>query len=122
MQAIKDFVFMLKQNATVQQYVGSRFYLEETSNITNDCIVYKPSILLDDGIKEVWRVQVDIITADPERGLSIDQACRNTIATIGDPPLTSVILQAEVNGGGHLFNYENNRHYQTSYYEILARK
>ena len=122
MQAVKDFVQILKQNATVLQYVGSRLYLEETSNIINDCIVYHPSILLDDGIKEIWRVQVDTITAEPDRGLQIDKACRDSIVTIGDSPLTSVVMQAEVNGGGHLFNYENNRHYTTTYYEILARK
>lgn len=122
MEAIKSIISVLKADTAVQAQLGNRIYPFHTSDPSQDCIVYTPVPLEDDKVKETWRIEITTITKTLENSMSIDNAIRNALLTLGDETLTSGIMQVALNGGGNLFNYETNTYHNTGYYYITYRK
>ena len=122
MEAIKQIVSVQKADEAVHALIGGRIYPFYTADLSQDCVVYVPTPIEDDGIREVWRVEITIISKSIENSMIIDSAIRKALLTIADNQLTNSILQVALNGGAMLKNYETETFHNTGYYYVVFRK
>lgn len=122
---IKEILNILKQDERLTELLEAtsqdrKIYMNETSYKDN-CLVYTFTQLTNDSIKAQSRIEIDCISSDFERGLSILKRVQELLLTLGDEPATENIIEINQNGGGHLFDKEIKLHKLKAIFSIKEK-
>ena len=123
---VSEIISILSNDTTLRALIGStitdtRIYPLKTMN-NYDCIVYKNFPVSDNGVKVQERMEINIIASTYKKALDIAERVNELLLTIGDTPLTSTVLEVELNGGGINYKLETDKVHRTLFLDILYRR
>lgn len=123
---VSEIISILSNDTTLRALIGStvtdtRIYPLKTMN-NYDCIVYKNFPVSDNGVKVQERMEINIIASTYKKALDIAERVNELLLTIGDTPLTSTVLEVELNGGGITYKLETDKVHRILFLDILYRR
>lgn len=91
------------------------------TDYTGDCVVYEEYPTSSDKVREITRLTVNIIAGSKAKSIEIEDEIKTAVLTLGDNPLSTNVLKAELSGGGNLYDYDRQKHHRTLYFTIYRR-
>lgn len=117
---IEQVLQLLRANQRLNTLIQGR--IEPFSiGLAANSIVYSVTPLTDNRITQTDKLEIHIIADSVANMFAIDNEVRKTILTMGDSPLTTDILQVEINGGGSMEDLTTNTKHLITYYYIVSK-
>ncbi len=122
---IKEIINILVNDAQLTSLNGANniypLYLITDSSNNGQGIIYNHHTFSANKITEQHRVEFKIIQSSYSKALQIEERLKYLLLTFGDNPLTNNILQAELNGGGTLFDDDRQKYHIILYFDFISR-
>ena len=106
--------------AKLKSVLDCPLYCQRTDDM-GECVIYDfHTFAQQDGVQRV-RLQTTIIAGTMARTLEREEIIKKAILTFGDEPLSNVILQVALNGGGNIYDDARQMHHHILYFDIIKR-